>query len=174
VGGLLRPYLVRQRGQSQACPYKLFSPSAQVRQFEATEEEKIFGSSITAEGAGDEIEKSMRSRKRRRKPVRDIRRARGSGRRLRGRVRAQSDHADPCAEHIARIESLLKSVLRGTGFRFMRANARVTTSGRVARSGVTGSPGCEVSLLHSNEHDGVQRSVGDLQQARERTVQFQD
>ena len=32
------------------------SPSAQVGQFEAIEEERIFGSSITAEGAGDEIE----------------------------------------------------------------------------------------------------------------------
>src|SRR5271169_3789543 len=32
------------------------SPSAQVGQFLAIEEERVFGSSITAEGAGDEIE----------------------------------------------------------------------------------------------------------------------
>lgn len=32
------------------------SPSAQVGQLEAIEEERIFGSSLTAEGAGDEIE----------------------------------------------------------------------------------------------------------------------
>src|SRR5208337_507725 len=32
------------------------SPSAQVGQFQAIEEERVFGSSITAEGAGDEIE----------------------------------------------------------------------------------------------------------------------
>jgi hypothetical protein len=42
-------------------------------------------------------------------------------------------------------------------------------------SGVTGLPGYEFALLHSNVRDGVaQRSVGDLQQARERTVEFQD
>jgi hypothetical protein len=47
--------------------------------------------------------------------------------------------------------------------------------GEVAPGGVTGSPGCEVALLHSNVRDGIaQRSVGDLQQARERTVEFQD
>src|SRR5208337_625339 len=32
------------------------TPSAQVGQFQAIEEETVFGSSITAEGAGDEIE----------------------------------------------------------------------------------------------------------------------
>jgi hypothetical protein len=32
------------------------SSSAQVGQFEAIEEERVFGSSLTAEGAGDEIE----------------------------------------------------------------------------------------------------------------------
>jgi hypothetical protein len=37
-------------------PGALWFPSAQVGQFEAIEEERILGSSLTAEGAGDEIE----------------------------------------------------------------------------------------------------------------------
>jgi kumamolisin len=43
------------------------SPSAQVGQFEAIEEERAFGSSITAEGGGDEIENRCAARKRQRK-----------------------------------------------------------------------------------------------------------
>ena len=59
--------------------------------------------------------------------------------------------------------------------RFIEVDGPVAQAGKVASGGVTGSPGYGVALLHSNVRDGfAQWNVRDLQQARERTVEFQD
>ena len=68
--GKVHPLLVPFEG----LPHYRCSPSAQVGQFEAIEEERVFGSSLTAEGAVDEIENRCAVGWAE-KAVRDIRRA---------------------------------------------------------------------------------------------------